>query len=225
MHKITLNPIVLIIVNILAPSMYIFIGGTYLQYFLFAYASVVLISMGCFKNLGIFYLLYGLMEGLIFMSSNFHILEDFALFLAVLIQSIPCFALVTVLIGKYNSAELLSALETMHIPRTLVVAVTITLKYVPTFRREFRYILESMRLRGISFTMKQPVRSFRYFVVPQLFRCAALAEEVTAAGLVKGIDAPMRRSSYYEQKIRFSDSFFLTLFLLGLIGGFIWFKK
>ncbi|MCR4938785.1 MAG: energy-coupling factor transporter transmembrane protein EcfT [Treponemataceae bacterium] len=225
MHKITLNPIVLIIVNILAPSMYIFIGGTYLQYFLFAYASVVLISMGCLKNLGIFYLLYGLMEGLIFISRFIPILENFSLFLAVLIQSIPCFALVTVLIGKYNSAELLSALETMHIPRTLVVAVTITLKYVPTFRREFRYILESMRLRGISFTLKQPVRSFRYFVVPQLFRCAALAEEVTAAGLVKGIDAPMRRSSYYEQKIRFSDSFFLTFFLLGMIGGFIWFKK
>ena len=82
-----------------------------------------------------------------------------------------------------------------------------------------------MRLRGINFTLKHPVRSFQYFVVPQLFRCSALSEEVTAAGLVKGIDAPKKRSSYYEQKIRFTDIFFILLFIFGLVGGFVWFKK
>ena len=128
------------------------------------------------------------------------------------------------LISKYNSAQLLSALETMHIPRVLVVAVTITLKYIPTFKREFSYITESMRLRGINFTWKKPVRSFQYFIVPQLFRCAALAEEVTAAGIVKGIDAPMRRSSYYEEKMRITDFMILSIFAIGLAGGIVWQK-
>lgn len=44
------------------------------------------------------------------------------------------------------------------IPRTLVVAVTITLKYLPTFAREFKYIHESMRLRGIPFTFRHPIK-------------------------------------------------------------------
>ena len=126
---------------------------------------------------------------------------------------------------KYSSAELLSSLETMRIPRTLVVAVTITLKYLPTFAREFKYIRESMRLRGIPFTLRRPVKSFQYFIVPQLFRCAALSEEVTAAGLVKGIDVPIKRTSYFEQKFRFIDGLILTLFVAGLVGGFIWYKK
>jgi len=139
-----------------------------------------------------------------------------------MVQSIPCIALASILVSKYNSAQLLSSLESLHIPRIIVVAVTITIKYIPTFKREFSYITESMRLRGIGFTWKRPVQSFRYFIVPQLFRCAALAEEVTAAGLVKGIDAPMRRSSFYEEKITFIDMAIMIVFLLGLVGGYIW---
>ena len=79
-----------------------------------------------------------------------------------------------------------------------------------------------MRLRGIGFTWKRPVKSFQYFIVPQLFRCAALAEEVTAAGLVKGIDAPMNRSSYFEEKFTFADVAVLVVFAAGLVGGIVW---
>ncbi|SEQ38194.1 energy-coupling factor transport system permease protein [Treponema bryantii] len=225
MHKVNINPIVLIIINILAPTMYIFLRGTYLQYFLAAFALTVLILMGCFKIMFAFIGIYAVMQAVIILGIQFSSLSYLSLFFVVLIQSVPCFAMVFALIKRYTSAELLSALETMRIPRVLVVAVTITLKYVPTFSREFKYILESMRLRGISFTWLHPVKSFQYFIVPQLFRCAALSEEVTAAGLVKGIDAPVRRSSYFEQKFRFTDFVFLAIFAAGLAGGFIWFRK
>lgn len=225
MPKLNLNPIVLIVINILAPTMYIFIQGAVLQYFLFALAAFLLLAMGRYKRTLVFLLIYGVMQAIVILGYTYKGLQVVSLFFAVLIQSVPCFALVTVLISKYTSAQLLSALESMRIPRVLVVAVTITLKYIPTFRREFSYIKESMRLRGIAFTWKHPLRSFQYFIVPQLFRCAALAEEVTAAGLVKGIDAPGRRTSYYEQKLRFTDVLCLVIFIAGLTGGLIWFHK
>lgn len=225
MPKLKLNPIVLIVINILAPSMYIFLNGSFLKIYLVIFATVLLLAMGCYKIFLITALVYAGIEGIIMLSSIFHPIEPFALFLVVLQQSVPCFGLVFALMKKYSSAELLSSLETMRIPRTLVVAVTITLKYIPTFSREFKYIRESMRLRGIPFTLRRPVKSFQYFVVPQLFRCAALSEEVTAAGLVKGIDAPIKRTSYFEQKFRFTDALILVLFIAGLIGGFVWYKK
>lgn len=225
MPKLNLNPIVLIVINVLAPTMYIFIQGPVLQYFLFAIATILLLAMGLYKRTLVFLLVYALMQAIVILGYSFSFLQVVSLFFAVLIQTVPCFFLVSVLISKYTSAQLLSALESMRIPRVLVVAVTITLKYIPTFKREFSYIKESMRLRGIAFTWKHPVRSFQYFIVPQLFRCAALSEEVTAAGLVKGIDAPCRRSSYYEQKLRFTDIFCLAIFILGLTGGLIWFHK
>ena len=103
--------------------------------------------------------------------------------------------------------------------------VTIIVKYIPTFSPEFKYILESKRLSEISFTCCCPLTNFEYFIVPQLLHYAALSEEFTAAGLVKGIDALVRRSSYFEQNFRFSDFIFLEIFIAGLVVGFILFKK
>ena len=222
MKALKINPIVLIIINIVAPTMYIFMSGKYLQYYLLIFASVLMIMMGRFKRLLGFWIVYGLMMGVYYLTMQNKGTEFLGLFIIVIIQAVPCIALASILVSKYNSAQLLSALETIHIPRVLVVAVTITLKYIPTFRREFTYITESMRLRGIGFTWKQPVKSFQYFIVPQLFRCAAPAEEVTAAGLVKGIDAPMRRTSFYEEKASLIDVAVLMIFTLGLAGGFVW---
>ena len=222
MKALKINPIVLIIINIVAPTMYIFMSGKYLQYYLLIFASVLMIMMGRFKRLLGFWIVYGLMMGVYYLTMQNKGTEFLGLFIIVILQAVPCIALASILVSKYNSAQLLSALETIHIPRVLVVAVTITLKYIPTFRREFTYITESMRLRGIGFTWKQPVKSFQYFIVPQLFRCAALAEEVTAAGLVKGIDAPMRRTSFYEEKASLIDVAVLMIFTLGLAGGFVW---
>jgi energy-coupling factor transport system permease protein len=222
MKALKVNPVVLIIINIIAPSMYIFLNGKYLEYFLLTFASVLMILMGRYKRtiglLGIFFS----MTGVYLITIGHDSTKFIGLFLVVLAQSVPCIALASVLVSKYNSAQLLSALETLRIPRVLVVAVTITIKYIPTFRREFGLIKESMRLRGISFTWKKPIKSFQYFVVPQLFRCAALAEEITAAGMVKGIDVPKRRSSYFEEKIRWSDIAILFVFIAGLAGGFAW---
>ena len=75
-----------------------------------------------------------------------------------------------------------------------IIALSITLRYIPTFFRELRYINESMRLRGIRFEVKNIIKSFGYFVVPQLFRCLILADELTSAGLCKGIDCTERKN-------------------------------
>ncbi len=225
MSKLRINPVVLILINVIAPSMYIVLNGRYLQYFLLVFASLLLILMKRYKRLVAMFVVYGLMIGI----HSVTIMDDrtkfIGLFFIVLAQSVPCLALASVLVTKYNSAELLAALETLRIPRMMVVAVTITLKYIPTFLREFKLIKESMRLRGIAFTWKKPVSSFQFFVVPQLFRCAALAEEVTAAGMVKGIDAPVRRSSFFEEKVRWSDVALMTIFAMGLAGGFVWQRR
>ena len=222
MKSLRINPLVLILINVIAPSMYIVLNGKYLQYFLLAFASFVLILMKRFKRLACMLIVYFSMIGIYLITIQDDNAKFIGLFLIVLAQSVPCLVLASVLVTKYNSAELLAALETVRIPRVMVVAVTITLKYIPTFAREFKLIKESMRLRGIDFTWRRPIRSFKYFVVPQLFRCAALAEEVTAAGMVKGIDAPVRRSSFFEEKVRWSDAMIMAIFIIGLAGGFVW---
>jgi len=225
MKALKINPVVLILINVIAPTMYIFISGKYLQIYLLVFASVLMLLIGRIKRLVCFLAVYAGIMGLYHLLISNETTMFLGLFIIVVAQSLPCIALASILVSKYNSAQLLSALEKLRVPRGLVVAVTITLKYIPTFRREFAYITESMRLRGIGFTWKKPAQSFKYFIVPQLFRCAALAEEVTAAGLVKGIDAPIKRSSYYEERFSYFDLAVIVVFIAGLCGGILWKMK
>ena len=49
MPKLRINPIVLIIINILAPSMYIFFNGSFLKVYLIVFETALLLVTGCFK--------------------------------------------------------------------------------------------------------------------------------------------------------------------------------
>ena len=218
LKAIAINPFLILLFNILIPTLFMFMAAYPLNYVLMAFAALLLLLEGKIKRTFIFIALYfAISAGNIFFTDVIRIGYIF-IFLSIMMQFLPCLMMATVLFKDYTTAELLSTLERLPLPRSLVVAVIITLRYVPTFKREFVYIKESMRLRGIAFTWKKPVESFKYFIVPQLFRCAALAEEVTSAGLVKGIDANIKRTSYYGQKFRISDALLTVL----LIGGVVW---
>lgn len=218
LKAIAINPFLILLFNILIPTLFMFMAAYPLNYVLMAFAALVLLLEGKIKRTFIFIALYfAISAGNIFFTDVIRIGYIF-IFLSIMMQFLPCLMMATVLFKDYTTAELLSTLERLPLPRSLVVAIIITLRYVPTFKREFVYIKESMRLRGIAFTWKKPIESFKYFIVPQLFGCAALAEEVTSAGLVKGIDANIKRTSYYGQKFRISDALLTVL----LIGGVVW---
>lgn len=221
-RAIKINPLLVLFFNILIPTLFMFMSAYPLNYILTAFASLVLVISGKLKRTLVFILIYGLFwGGSIFFIDVFQI-GSLMIFCTIMMQFMPCVMMATILFIDYTTAELLSALERLPLPRNLVVAVIITMRYVPTFKREFVYIKESMRLRGIAFTWKKPIESFRYFIVPQLFRCTALAEEVTSAGLVKGIDANIRRTSYYEQKFKKSDGCLALLLIIGIIWAGLW---
>ena len=219
---IKINPSLVLFFNILIPTLFMFMAAYPLNYVLMIFALLVLLLSGKIKRTLIFIIIYGLFFGISTFFMNVFQVGGIVIFLSIMMQFLPCLMMATILFKDYTTAELLSTLEKLPLPRSLVVAVIITLRYVPTFKREFGYIKESMRLRGIAFTWKKPIESFRYFIVPQLFRCTALAEEVTSAGLVKGIDANIKRTSYYEQKFRTSDAFLAILLIIGIMWAGLW---
>ena len=74
------------------------------------------------------------------------------------------------------------------------------------------------------FEVKNIVKSFGYFVVPQLFRCLILADELTSAGLCKGIDCTERRTSYYNIRFGMKDALVTIAICLGLVGEMLWIR-
>lgn len=218
--KIKINPLVVIIFNLCFPMAGIIFPSRPTQIFFMLYVSLVLVMIKRYKRLMKFLLVYAIMIvlNIIFLNSTNDTLKFISSFLFVIIQFFPTFIMASILIIDYNSTEILSSLEKLHLPKTFIISLTIAIRYIPTFKKEFGFIKESMRLRGIPFKITKPIKSFEYFVVPQLFRCAILAEEVTSAGLVKGIDYHRKRSSYYDVSLKMVDYILIVMMVLGIIG-------
>lgn len=219
-----INPLVVLLFNIVLPISIMFPGNLYQQYFFITFSLFVLVISGKYKRFLKFLLVYFifLIVSNILRNTSNYLWQFLSMFITIAIQFIPCLVMASILIIDYSSSEIISALEPLRVPKFIVVALVIVIRYIPTFKREFSYIKESMRLRNISYTWKKPLKSFEYFLVPQLFRCSILADEITAAGLSKGITNPIRRTSYYDMKMRIYDYILCMVLLLGTGVIILW---
>lgn len=129
----------------------------------------------------------------------------------------PCILLALALFRCYNSTEIFASLEHLHLPKTFVLALALTLRYVPTFMSEFKLIREAMETRGIRISLTHPIKALEYFIVPQLFRCLALSNELTAASLCRGALSTACRARYFDLPFTYLDILAILIFISGII--------
>lgn len=218
------NPIVLLLFNLVVPvSMMLPRHPAFHPFFLGMAAMMLLISRRL-KRLLKFAAAYAVILGLTWLFRTWENLlgQIFAMVITASMQFFPCMMAASILILDYSSADLISALSPFHIPKGFTVALSIVIRYIPTFKREFAAIQESMRIRRIPYSFRHPIRSFEYFLVPQLFRCSILADEITSAGLTKGITNPAPRTCYRNIRMHTIDFCVSGVFLLGTAVILLW---
>lgn len=221
-----INPLVLLFINLIIPFTAIFSYNLVMNFYLFGYGAVLLILFGKFRRLLKFVAAY------IFCGSVYYFLlthpfpysHAVTMTFFIWFHFMPIGIIASLLFYDYSPSEILSALQLLRLNRKFMIALTIALRYIPTFQAEFKLMKSSMAMRGIAFTWKRPLRSFSYFITPQLFRCSLLAEELTAAGITKGIEHNANRTSVVATHWRMQDSISLFAFVFGflsiaLLGG------
>lgn len=222
--NIRLNPITLILINLFLPLVNTIFPSSKGIIFTMVIALLLLLIFGSF---------FKFLKALLFVAVFFSLYKISVLYIKIEIVSIlfkmtllflPCFVFAYLLISEYNTSEILSSLEKLRLPKIFVIALTVTLRYIPTFRREFRIIKDAMSIRGVDISLKNPIRTFEYLIVPQLFRCLNLSSELTSSALIKGINAPFKRTSYFERKFSFPDFLVFFTLIVGqilIVGKFI----
>lgn len=219
-----INPLTLIIINAVLPVVTMFfptdksiIIGLCLGYIALFIARRY---MTMFKAL--IWMAVGIM--FILLNSSYIKSSVLGMMINMTVYFTPCILIAVLIVTDYNSSEILSALQRLHLPKIFIIGLTITIRYLPTFRREFRIIKQAMHIRGVEFSVKHPLRTFEYLLVPQLFRCVSLSAELTAAGLTKGIATEEKRTSYFNNQFHGVDYLMFAIGGIGLvliIGGLI----
>lgn len=219
--KRKIHPLTLILINAMLPVLNTVFPSSKGVFFTVIFVFFLLLISGCYKKALTAAVWTGAFFGLYAVTLLWIQNEILASMFRMFVLFLPSVLLASLLITEYNSSEILSSLEKLHLPKIFVISLTVTLRYIPTFRREFLTIRDAMYIRGVRFSIRHPVRTFEYLLVPQLFRCLSLSGELTAAALTKGINAPGRRTSYFAQP--FSPPDFLAFAVLiigyGLIIG------
>ncbi len=119
---------------------------------------------------------------------------------------VPAVMLCTLLVKTTRVSEFLAAIGRLNLPKGFTIALSITLRYIPTLGEEYGFIKDAMMLRGIATNLwsvvSHPIKSMEYIYVPILTSATKIADEITCAAITRGIEKIGRRSCI--TKITFS---------------------
>ena len=120
-------------------------------------------------------------------------------------------------------SEFLSAFERLHVPYAVVIPFAVMFRFFPTIQEEWHGIRQAMAFRGIGLGARglllHPVRSIEHILVPLLFSCVTIMDELVAASLARGLDSEKERTCYFSIKMKWYDYlvFLATLGFLALM--------
>ena len=115
---------------------------------------------------------------------------------------------------------LMSALEKLKVPQSLVITLSVMFRFFPTLGEEYRCIKNAMKMRGIGLNalnvVLHPLATLEYVMVPLLSSASRIGDELAAAGHTKGVDAPGKKIRYKNARFGIAD-IFASLYI---IAGF-----
>lgn len=173
-----------------------------------------------------FYVLFAVTAQL-FVASGNTLLSPFAASLLMYRHVLPAFMFAFNMIATTRLGELACALQAMHVPVNVSVAVCVAFRFLPTMGREFSAVADAMKTRGIALTprsvVRHPAKTAEHFLVPVIARLGQIADELGDAVVVRGVGASAHCTSYYHLRVRAIDVACLIASMV-LLALSVWFR-
>ena len=170
-----------------------------------------------------FYVLIFILTVWIMSSLTGALRTSFVAFLGLFHKVYPCGMLSGFVISTTKVNEFLSAMNKIHIPKKLVIPLTVMLRYIPTIREDWHYIKDAMKMRDVSPTVKSvitnPLMTIECIYVPLLMAASKAADELSIASVTRGIENPKHRTCLVQIKFNIFDGIICALFFAYLVLG------
>jgi energy-coupling factor transport system permease protein len=143
-------------------------------------------------------------------------LAALSIILLLIRRFLPMLMFGSFLIQTTKVSGMVSALQKMRLPKSVVITFAVALRFIPTAREEFHHIGEAMKLRGKGITVRnmltRPLATIENTLIPMMLRSAIIAEELSAAAVTRGIDGSHRRTAFYLLRFGVLDALCVLLF-------------
>ena len=122
------------------------------------------------------------------------------------------------LMSTTSSRELMSGMHKLHLPKAIVIAVSIAIRYFPAFIEDFRSIKDAMKLRRV-----QGFSQIKYVYLPMLVSSSKLSDEITEAAITRGIENPCEKTCVDAFRMKLVD-YVAILMLTGITAFAIYWR-
>ena len=121
----------------------------------------------------------------------------------------PAFACGEYFLKSTSVSEAMAAFSAMRIGRKMLIPLSVMFRFFPTISRERAAIHDAAAMRGITIGRKRfwknPGQAFEYRVIPLMISVANIGNDLSAAALSRGLDNPVRHTTYTDVKIGRTD--------------------
>ena len=141
----------------------------------------------------------------------------------IVVQFMPCFITAWYVVRTTKIGEFMSAMQKMHMPDGITIALAVVMRFFPTIKEEYSSISDAMKMRGISLGGGNAAKMIEYRMIPLLFSCVNIGDELSAAAITRGLGGNVKRTSVERLKLRVAD-WLLIIAFTGAAGIFVAFK-
>jgi energy-coupling factor transport system permease protein len=103
-------------------------------------------------------------------------------------------------------------MQKMHVPDGIAVSLAVVMRFFPTIKEEYSSINDAMRMRGVMLGGGNVLKMVEFRMIPLLFSCVNIGEELSAAAITRGLGGEVKRSSVVELKLGAADYLLMTFF-------------
>lgn len=114
--------------------------------------------------------------------------------IAIFTKILPGMSMFSFLILTTTVSEFVAAMDSLHIPKSFTIPVSVMFRFFPTIKEEYSAIRDAMRLRNVG-SWRNPMEMLEYRMVPLLTGLLSIGNELSASALTRGLDAPNRRTN------------------------------
>ena len=141
----------------------------------------------------------------------------------IVVQFMPALITAWYVIRTTKIGEFMSCMQKMHIPDGIAVSLAVVMRFFPTIKEEYSSINDAMRMRGVMLGGGNVLRMFEFRMIPLLFSCVNIGEELSAAAITRGLGGEVKRSCLIELKLGLAD-YLLMAFLTAATVIFVMYK-
>ena len=142
---------------------------------------------------------------------------------SIIVQFMPAMITAWYVVKTTKIGEFVSAMQKMHVPDGITISLAVVMRFFPTIKEEYSAIRDAMKMRGIMLGGGNAASMVEYRMIPLLFSCVNIGDELSAAALTRGLGGKVKRTSAQVLKIGAADYIFILLFMTAL-AVFVVFK-